>query len=173
MPLTCLHKKSGSLELHEAKFHLHHPNNHNITQLKNSNLTQTAIMYQAIWLDHASSAYLMGTASIILGLFAIFSPTTGANLFGISLPPSPPQTSPASAFLAAKGARDITIGILYLVFGYEAEFRMVRILMLAHIVTGAVDAVVAWNNGGEKGEKRQWTFGIGTVGLVVALAVGL
>jgi uncharacterized membrane protein HdeD (DUF308 family) len=136
-------------------------------------------MIQALWLSHASSAYLMGSASILHGLLAIFLPSFAANLFGISLPVSSSSSSlhnsQVSAFLAAKGGRDITIGILYLVFGYEAEFRMMRILMLAHMVTGAVDAVVAWNSGAEKGEgeKRQWSFGLGTIGLVVALAVGL
>jgi uncharacterized membrane protein HdeD (DUF308 family) len=135
-------------------------------------------MIQALWLSHASSAYLVGSASIVLGLLAIFLPSFAANLFGISLPASPSssslQNSQLLAFLAAKGARDITIGILYLVFGYEAEFRMMRILMLEHMITGVVDAVVAWNSDAGKGEeeKRQWSFGLGTVGLVVALAVG-
>jgi hypothetical protein len=39
------------------------------------------------------------------------------------------------------------------VFEYKAEFCMMSILMLAHMATAVVDAVVAWNNGAEKGEK--------------------
>ena len=122
-------------------------------------------------------AYLIGSASIFMGLLAIFAPPKAANLFGIALPPPAPgsssKTSTSSAFLAAKGARDITLGVLYLVFGYEEESRFVGMLTLAYAFTAAVDAVVAWNHCGENKENKPWSYGMGTAGLLLALAFGL
>ncbi|KIM99184.1 hypothetical protein OIDMADRAFT_19995 [Oidiodendron maius Zn] len=122
-------------------------------------------------------AYFMGISSIFLGLLALISPSTAADLFGVRLPsssssPSSPHSTSATAFLAAKGARDITLGICYLALGYEQELRIVRIMMLAHMVTGVIDALVVWAQRGESKEKRVWTYGIGTAGLLVALMVG-
>jgi hypothetical protein len=45
--------------------------------------------------------------------------------------------------------------------------------MSAHAVTGVVDAVVVWGHSGENSERKAWSHGIGTVGLVLMLAVGL
>jgi uncharacterized membrane protein HdeD (DUF308 family) len=134
-------------------------------------------------MDYAAcGAYFMGIASISLGLLALISPSIAADLFGVRLAstpappssssPSSPHTTPSSAFLAAKGARDITLGLCYLALGYEAEFRIVRILMLAHTVTGAIDGLVVWRQRGESKEKKAWTYGIGTAGLMLALTVG-
>jgi Domain of unknown function (DUF4267) len=122
-------------------------------------------------------AYLMGSASIFIGLLSMFAPSKAANLFGIALPPPAPEssskTSTSSAFLAAKGARDIALGVLYLVFGYEEESRFVGMLTLAYALTAAVDAVVAWNHREQNKENKPWSYGIGTAGLLLALTFGL
>jgi hypothetical protein len=74
------------------------------------------------------------------------------------------------AFLAAKGARDITLGICYFALGYQREFSAVRVLMMAHAVTGIVDAMAVHRYGLEK---KAWGHGIGTAGLVVFLVSGV
>jgi hypothetical protein len=119
----------------------------------------------------------MGSASIFIGLLSISAPSKAANFFGIALPSPTPEpaskTSPSSAFLAAKGARDIALGFLYLVFGYEEESRFIGMLTLAYAFTAAVDAVVAWNHRGDNKENKSWGYGMGTAGLLLALAFGL
>lgn len=44
--------------------------------------------------------------------------------------------------------------------------------MLAHTVTGVIDGLVVWRQRGESKEKKAWTYGIGTAGLMLALMVG-
>ena len=127
----------------------------------------------------AYGAYLAGIYSIAIGLLAIISPSIGPHLYGVELPPSVPSTnSPAQSspytipvFLAAMAVREIDLGLLYLIFGYKADVYTVRGMMLVHVVSGAVHAFLAWRYRGEGSEKRPWTFGIGTAGLVLALAV--
>lgn len=46
-------------------------------------------------------------------------------------------------------------------------------LTLAYAFTAAVDAVVAWNHRGENKEHKPWSYGMGTAGLLLALAFGL
>lgn len=128
-------------------------------------------------------AYFIGIASISFGLLALISPSTAANLFGVELhtsyasasssPQSSPYTGPPSAFVAGKGARDITIGLCYLAFGYQAESRSVRVVTLAHAVTAAIDVLVAWRHSCKSKDKRTWMYGVGTAGLVIALTVAL
>lgn len=45
--------------------------------------------------------------------------------------------------------------------------------MLVHAATGAIDAVVVWGHGGANRERKAWSDEIGTVGLVLMLAVRL
>lgn len=126
-------------------------------------------------------ACFMGITSISFGLLALISPSTAADLFGVELhtsyaSASSPQSSlysGPSAIFAGKGARDITIGLCYLAFGFQAEFRSVRVVTLAHAVTAAIDALIAWRHSGESKEKKTWMYGLGTAGLVIALTVAL
>jgi hypothetical protein len=46
-------------------------------------------------------------------------------------------------------------------------------LTLAYAFTAAVDAVVAWNHRGDNKENKSWGYGMGTAGLLLALAFGL
>jgi hypothetical protein len=121
-----------------------------------------------------SSAYFMGFASLSVGLLALITPSTAADVFGVSLAsqsPSPSTSqSAALAFLVAKGARDITLGISYFALGYRKQFGAVRVLMMAHAMTGAVDALVV----GMYGVRRKaWGHAVGTAALVVFLASGV
>lgn len=121
-----------------------------------------------------NSAYFMGMASLSVGLLALISPFKAAEVFGVAIasPSTPSSTPPPStlAFLAAKGARDITLGICYFALGYRRELGALRVLMMAHAVTGAVDAVAVYRYGLEK---KAWGHGIGTAGLVVFLVSGV
>ncbi len=45
--------------------------------------------------------------------------------------------------------------------------------MLARAAAGAIDAVVVLGHGGANRERKAWSDGIGTVGLVLMLAVRL
>jgi len=128
-------------------------------------------------------AYFMGIASISFGLLALISPSTAAYLFGVGLhtsnastsssPQSSLYTGAPSAFVAGKGARDITIGLCYLAFGYHADFRSIRVVTLAHAVAAAIDVLVAWRHSSESKEKKTWMYGIGTAGSVIALTLAL
>jgi hypothetical protein len=121
-----------------------------------------------------NSVYFMGVASLSIGLLALISPFKAAEVFGVALisPSSSSSTSPPStlAFLAAKGGRDISLGICYFALGYQREFSAVRVLMMAHAVTGVVDAVAVYRYGLET---KAWGHGIGTAGLVLFLVSGV
>ena len=72
---------------------------------------------------------------------------------------SPPL---ALAFLAVKGARDVRLGICYLVLGYRKGISALRVLMMAHAGTGAMDTVVVCRYGLEK--KAWGVMGLGRRG---------
>jgi hypothetical protein len=128
-------------------------------------------------------AYLMGIACISFGLLALISPSTAAELFGVELhrssvsdsasTPSSPHSESSSAVIAGRGARDITIGLCYLTFGFLAEFRAIRVVTLAHMIAAVVDVFVTWRYSVQSKEKKTWIYGVGTAGLVVALTVAL
>ena len=107
-----------------------------------------------------NSAYFFGTAAISVGLLALISPNRAANIFGAPL--STPAQTDSTTHLAAKGVRDITLGICYFVFGYRSDIGALRTLMLAHVVTGAVDSILVWKNGATG---KALGHGVGTLGL--------
>jgi Domain of unknown function (DUF4267) len=125
----------------------------------------------------SNSAYFMGTAATAVGLLSLFAPLQAAEVFGVpfvaspsSSNPSPsPPNSAAIAFLAAKGARDLTLGVAYFALGYQGNFSAVRVLMFAHALTGAVDAGVVSRFGIGR---KAWGHGVGTVGMVLWLLNG-
>jgi hypothetical protein len=125
----------------------------------------------------SNSAYFMGTASATVGLLSFLAPQQAADVFGVPFGPSTSSSSPTLspsnsatiAFLAAKGARDLTLGITYFVLGYQGNSSAVGVLMFAHALTGAVDAGLVSKFGIAK---KAWGHGIGTLGIVLWLMGG-
>lgn len=94
----------------------------------------------------------------------MLSPIQAQVAFGVHATSSAPN-----AYLAAKGARDITLGICYFAFGYQRNLRALRTLVMAHVVTGAVDTAIVYLYGIKE---KVWGHAIGTLGLVVLVAGG-
>lgn len=130
-----------------------------------------ATQYRAVLVNTMAvarnSAYIFGSAAISVGVLALFSPTQAADTFGVPL--HNVQSTDSTTYLAAKGVRDITLGICYFTFGYRLDTRALRTLMIAHIITGLVDSVLVWKNGVSG---KAWGHGIGTLGLVLMLGTG-
>ena len=93
----------------------------------------------------ARIGYFQGAAALSVGVFALISPRQAANFFGVPLPAATPLES--TPYVTAKGARDVTLGICYILFSYRSGFPALRTLMTAHIFTGIVDSVLIWKHG--------------------------
>jgi hypothetical protein len=130
-------------------------------------------------------AYLLGTAFLGLGLQGLRAPETAYATFGLPAPPPPPKPehpgnittratiltpqqaarAAASPFVHAKAARDLTFGILYLVFQYQGDERAVNTLMAAMTLVGGLDGTIVWVFGGEELRDKAWAHWAGSVAL--------
>lgn len=114
----------------------------------------------------------MGRASAAVGLLSFFAPQQAVDVFGVPFDPSSssfsPTLSPSAtiAFLTAKSARDLTLGITYFVLGYQGNSGAVRVLIFAHAFTGAIDAGLVSKFGFAK---EGGAHGIGAIGMVLSL----
>ncbi|KAJ9149304.1 hypothetical protein NKR23_g4242 [Pleurostoma richardsiae] len=123
-------------------------------------------------------AYLFGTAFLGVGLQAFANPTAAYELFGAPLASSSPDTvHPAAAgsgaalspFLYAKAARDVSIGLAYLLLQRFGTPRAVTALSAAVAVTGFVDGWAVWKSGGggaeaeeQQAKRKAWSHWIGS-----------
>jgi Domain of unknown function (DUF4267) len=121
-------------------------------------------------------AYLLGAAAISVGMLPFISPSKAEEVFGIppASSPSDPSQHPitlqsTSPFLVAKGARDITLGLCYVAFAYQKDFRALRTLMVAHGFTGAVDSILVWRLGRSD---KALGHGLGTLCMGIVLILG-
>jgi hypothetical protein len=120
---------------------------------------------------------LLGLATLNIGALSLFSPATAARIYGLPYPISNPPTH-VFAYLRAKGARDITLGLLYLGIGSKIAGpeggtwrEALGILVGAHCVAGVIDSWLVWEEG-ERGERRWVGHAVGTAVLgIVGLGV--
>lgn len=121
-------------------------------------------MASSFGIDPLYAGYFVGGLALTLGALAFYMPSTMADQFGLPLP-----TPSAKPLVQVKGARDMSIGLAYFLFGYQDNAKAVGVLVICHALVGVFDALIVWNHG-----VRQQVWGhVFGAGLLAALSWGI
>lgn len=116
-----------------------------------------------------SVAYTLGFLSTFLGLLSILFPGASGQLLGLQTSPHSANFSTTASYTAAKGARDIAVGLCYVVFAATRNLDGVKTVIAATVLVGAVDTMLVWKQG-RRG--RAWLLGLGSAMLAGYLVFG-
>jgi len=134
---------------------------YNSDRAVNQPTRHSELMASSLSIDPLYTGYFVGGLALALGALAFYMPSTMAGQFGLPLP-----TRSAEPLVQVKGARDISIGLAYLLFGYQGNAQAVGVLVICHALVGVFDALIVWNHG-----VRQQVWGhVFGAGLLAALS---
>lgn len=88
---------------------------------------------------------LLGVGIVAVGIRFILKPQAAAAGYGVSAPPNPG----VNAYLAVKGGRDITFGLVTLGLLFAAPAHIFGLLLILESAAAIADAVIVFANKGK------------------------